>query len=138
MVSSLTLIPLCAGSSTAVWQISYNYHSKQGRSAQKSGISQGAGMQPFTVVLGVILGSCFSIAFSLAVVAFIFWVLQGEHPQFTTELPELSRATVMFVGLAAVSYFAFLGSLRRTIWRHFPLFLLCLGIFAIGYYYWPA
>ncbi len=94
-------------------------------------------MQPFTVVLGVILGSCFSIAFSLAAVAFIFWVLQAEHPQFTTELPELSRATMMFVVLAAVSYFAFLGSLRRTIWRHFPLFLLCTGIFAIGYYYWP-
>ncbi len=94
-------------------------------------------MQPFTVILGVILGSCFSIAFSLAVVAFVFWVLQGEHPQFSDELPELTRATVMFVALALVSFLAFWGTLRRAAWRYLPLTLLWTGLVAIGYYYWP-
>jgi len=94
-------------------------------------------MQPFTVLLGVVLGSCFSMAFSLAVVSFVFWMLRDYHPQFSVELPELARAAEIFALLALASVLAFYGNLRRAGWRFVPQMLLFLGLAATGYYYWP-
>jgi Na+-translocating ferredoxin:NAD+ oxidoreductase RnfA subunit len=95
-------------------------------------------MQPFTVILGVVFGSLFSIAFSLSVVLFVFWFLQGEHPRFDAEMPALFRSTSIFLVLAALSALSFLGTLRGRIWRYPCLVLLWLGIAATGWVYWPA
>ena len=95
-------------------------------------------MQPLTVVIGIVLGSVFSIAFGLAVVWLIFGLRQGEDSRFALELPELARATVLFSGVTVVAAFAFLGSLRATTWRHWPLLALAGGLAGIGFYYWPA
>lgn len=94
-------------------------------------------MQPFTVILGVVLGSLFSIAFSLAVVLLVFWILRGDHPRFDAELPELFRATLIFGALAIVAAAAFYGTLRRRWWRHAWLVSLWLGLLAAGWHYWP-
>jgi hypothetical protein len=95
-------------------------------------------MHPFTAVLGIIAGSLVSLAFGLAVVLLVFWLLQGDHPRFTTELPELVRAVLMFFGLAVVSVLAFIGTIRRRPWRYQPLAALCVGLLAVGWYYWPS
>lgn len=95
-------------------------------------------MQPLTVVLGIVLGSVFSIAFGLAIVWLIFGLRQGEDPRYALELPELARATVLFTLVTVVSAYAFLGSLRVTSWRHWPLLALVVGLAGIGSYYWPA
>ncbi|MEQ1800356.1 MAG: hypothetical protein ABL989_00390 [Gammaproteobacteria bacterium] len=95
-------------------------------------------MQPLTVVLGIVLGSVFSIAFGLAIVWLIFGLRQGEDSRFALELPELARATVLFSLVTVVSAFAFLGSLRATTWRLWPLLVLIVGLAGIGFYYWPA
>jgi len=94
-------------------------------------------MQPFTVILGVILGSLVSIAFSLSAVTLIFWILRGDHPQFSAELPELTRAMGIFVVLALTGFAAFVATLRRTSWRYLPLALMWAGLGAAGFYYWP-
>jgi len=94
-------------------------------------------MQPFTVILGVVLGSLFSIAFSLAVVLLVFWILRNDHPRFDAEMPELFRATLIFVGLAVVAGCGFVGTVRRRVWRYAVLALLWAGLLAAGWYYWP-
>ncbi len=95
-------------------------------------------MQPLTVVLGIVLGSVFSIAFGLAIVWLIFGLRQGEDSRFALELPELARATVLFSGITVVSALAFVGSLRSAAWRLWPLLALVAGLAGIGFYYWPA
>lgn len=95
-------------------------------------------MQPFTVILGVVLGSLFSIAFSLAVVLLVFWILRDDHPRFDAEMPELFRATLIFGGLAVVAGFGFLGTLQRKPWRYAALALLWGGLLLTGWYYWPG
>jgi uncharacterized membrane protein SirB2 len=95
-------------------------------------------MQPLTVVLGIVLGSVFSIAFGLAIVWLIFGLRQGEDSRFALELPELARATLLFSGVTVVSAFAFLGSLRAAAWRVWPLLALVVALAGTGFYYWPA
>lgn len=94
-------------------------------------------MQPLTVVLGIVLGSVFSIAFGLAIVWLIFGLRQGEDSRFALELPEIARATVLFTVVTVLSAFAFLGSLKKAPWRMWPMLALFLGLAGIGFYYWP-
>lgn len=95
-------------------------------------------MQPLTVILGIVLGSVFSIAFGLAIVWLIFGLRQAEDVRFALELPELARATVLFSAVTVVSALAFLGSLQAKSWRLWPLLALVVGLAGIGLYYWPA
>lgn len=95
-------------------------------------------MQPLTVILGIVLGSVFSIAFGLGIVWLIFGLRQGEDPRFALELPDLARATVLFSLITVVSALSFVGSLRAASWRRWPTLGLILGLAGIGFYYWPA
>lgn len=94
-------------------------------------------MQPLTVIFGIVLGSVFSIAFGLAMVLLIFGLRQDQDARFALEIPELARATVMFSVVSVAAAYAFLGSLRRSPWRLWPMLGLWLGLGAIGFYYWP-
>lgn len=94
-------------------------------------------MQPLTVVLGIVLGSVFSIAFGLAAVLLIFFLREGQDSRYGLEIPELARAAAMFAVVSVAAAFAFLGSLRRTPWRLWPMAALWLGLGAVGFYYWP-
>ncbi|MCC5793385.1 MAG: hypothetical protein JJT85_01460 [Chromatiales bacterium] len=94
-------------------------------------------MQPWTVILGILFGTLFAIAFGLAVTLGIFWLLQGEHPRMSAELPELGRAVAMFTVLATCAGFSFYGSLRRVKWRFLAQLALACGIWLVGLYYWP-
>ena len=94
-------------------------------------------MQPFTVILGIVLGSLVSIAFSLNVVLFIFWVLYDDHPRFSGEMPEVVRGTLIFSYLAVVAGASFFGTVTRQTWRHVGLGLLWASLLAAGFYYWP-
>jgi uncharacterized transporter YbjL len=95
-------------------------------------------MSPFTVVLGITLGSLVSIAFSLSGVLFVFWFLQDESPRFAAEMPELLRSTAIFFALAATAAAGFIGTLKKKNWRHVCLALLWSGLIGTGWYYWPA
>jgi Ca2+/Na+ antiporter len=95
-------------------------------------------MQPLTVVLGIVLGSVFSVAFGLGIVWLIFGLRQGEDSRYAMELPELARATVLFSLVTVVSALSFVGSLRSSAWRRWPILGLMIGLVGIGFYYWPA
>jgi hypothetical protein len=94
-------------------------------------------MHPFTVVLGIVMGSLVSIAFGLGVVALIFFILQGDHPRFAAEWPTLLRSTVLFCALAGLSAAGFFGTLRARPWRYPVLAMLWAGLIATGWMYWP-
>jgi len=95
-------------------------------------------MQPFAIILGVVLGSLFSIAFSLSMVTLVFWILQEEDPRYTAEMPELVRGTVIFSTLAIAAAIGFVGTIRHRPWRFPVLILLWAGLLSTAYYYWPA
>ncbi len=95
-------------------------------------------MNPFTVILGITLGSLVSMAFSLGGVLFVFWILKDESPRFDSEMPELLRSTAIFFGLAALAATGFIGTLKQKPWRHICLAFLWLGLIGTTWYYWPA
>jgi uncharacterized membrane-anchored protein len=95
-------------------------------------------MHPFTAVLGIIAGSLVSLAFGLAVVLLVFWMLKNDHPRFAAELPEVARGFVMFLWLAVFAACGFLGTVRARRWRYAPLALLWVGLILVGWYYWPS
>lgn len=94
-------------------------------------------MQPLTVVLGIVLGSVFSVAVSLGMVLLVFGLRLGEDSRYALEIPELIRGTMIFSLMSVVAALAFAGSVRQTAWRHWALLGLIVGLFGTGSYYWP-
>lgn len=92
---------------------------------------------PFSVLLGIILGTVFSIAFGLAIVCFVFWVLQDEEPRLLAETGHLLASTGIFTALAMVAGISFFASLHKAGWRHLPMGVLWAGLLLTGTYYWP-
>jgi hypothetical protein len=94
-------------------------------------------MRPFTVLIGIILGSAASITFGLATVLIVFFVLRGEHPELPREMPQLARSIGMFGALTASSAGSFLGQVRERSWRGWAHMAtaICLGCMVL--LYWP-
>ena len=92
---------------------------------------------PFTVLIGILLGSVFSISFGLGIVCFVFWVLQDEAPRLLAEFDSLLKSTAIFFVLSVFAGLSFFGSLKQKSWRHLPMAGLWLGLFLAGRYYWP-
>lgn len=94
--------------------------------------------RPFTVLLGIILGTLFAIAFCTCIVGVVFWILGDEEPRLASEVHKLAEISWIFVALTLMAGFAFLGSLRDRRWRYAPLTGLWLGLILTGNYYWPT
>ena len=71
------------------------------------------GFGPFTVLLGIILGSLFAIAFCTCIVGFVFWYLGDEEPRLAAEVGKLVEIAVIFIGLTVLAGLGLLGSLWR-------------------------
>ena len=69
-------------------------------------------MRPFTVLIGIILGSAASTTFGLGAVLIVFGVLAGEHPDLSRELPRLLLSLTAFAVLTAASAGSFLGQIK--------------------------
>ena len=93
--------------------------------------------RPFTVLLGIILGSLFAIAFCTGIVGLVFWVVQDESPRLASELPKLVEITGIFIVLTLLAASSFVGSLKRSGWRYWSLAGLWAGLLLTGSYYWP-
>ncbi len=94
-------------------------------------------MRPFTVLLGILMGSAASITFGLATVLIVFCVLIGKHPELSSELPRLVISLAVFCGLTAASAGSFLGQVRNRRWRPWAHAATTLCITGIILYYWP-
>jgi hypothetical protein len=94
-------------------------------------------MRPFTVLIGIVLGSAASITFGLGAVLIVFCVLAGRHPDLWRELPRLILSLLAFAVLTAASAGSFLGQAKARPWRgwaHAATFTVLAGITV---WYWP-
>ena len=94
-------------------------------------------MRPLTVVNGIVLGSCLSIAVSLLAVMVVYIVLGDEYPRVQHEFGPLLASTLIFFGMTVISAASFYSMLIN----HKSALLLQLamwgGLVATGWYYWP-
>ena len=94
-------------------------------------------MRPFTVLIGIVLGSAASSTFGLGAVLIVFCVLAGRQPEQWRELPRLGLSLLAFGVLTAASAGSFLGQAKARPWRGWA-HAATVGVLAgITLWYWP-
>jgi hypothetical protein len=94
-------------------------------------------MRPFTVLIGIVLGSAASITFGLGAVLVVFFVLMGEHPDLSREMPQLAGSLVAFAILTTASAGSFLGQARLRPWRGWAHLATGISLGIVVLLYWP-
>jgi hypothetical protein len=94
-------------------------------------------MRPFTVLIGIVLGSAASITFGLGAVLVVFFVLMGEHPDLSREMPQLARSLVAFAILTTASAGSFLGQASLRPWRGWAHLATGISLGIVVLLYWP-
>lgn len=94
-------------------------------------------MSPLAVLTGIILGSAVTITLGLAMVIVVFVSLSGDQPGLAREYGHLLASFGLFLALALVSGYAFVGTLKRPRWLWTAQGATWLAIGAIAWYYWP-
>jgi hypothetical protein len=94
-------------------------------------------MRPFTVLIGIVLGSAASITFGLGAVLVVFSVLAGQHPDLSRELPQLLWSLTAFAVLTAASAGSFLGQVKARSWRGWAHLATAACLGAVILLYWP-
>lgn len=94
-------------------------------------------MRPFTVLIGIVMGSAASITFGLMAVLIVFAVLAGRHPDLAAEVPQLLLSLAAFAGLTAASAGSFIGQAKQRSWRRWAHggTAACLALVVL--LYWP-
>ena len=95
-------------------------------------------MRPFTVLIGIVLGSAASITFGLGSVLIVFGVLAGQHPELLRELPQLLWNLIAFGILTAASAGSFLGQVKLRPWRPWAHLATAASLGAVVWLYWPS
>ena len=94
-------------------------------------------MRPFTVLIGIVLGSAASITFGLGTVLIVFFILKGEHPQLKQEMPQLLASLLAFSVLTAASAGSFLGQAKERAWRGWAHAATLASLICVILIYWP-
>ncbi len=94
-------------------------------------------MRPFTVLIGIIMGSAASITFGLASVLVVFCILAGKHPDLSHELPQLILSLLVFGVLTATSAGSFVGQAKGRSWRGWAHAGTVIWLAAVVLLYWP-
>jgi hypothetical protein len=96
-------------------------------------------MRPFTVLIGIVLGSAASVTFGLGTVLIVFAVLNigGRHPDLAQEMPRLLLSLAAFAVLTAGSAGSFVGQIRERSWRGWAHFATLVALGIVVLLYWP-
>ena len=94
-------------------------------------------MKPLTVVTGIVLGTCLSIAVSLAAVLLIFVILGDEYPRLEYEFGALVTSLAIFTAMTAISAVSFYWMLTGHRQRYAAQVVMWLGVVAAGFAMWP-
>jgi uncharacterized membrane protein len=73
-------------------------------------------MRPFTVLIGIVMGSAASITFGLVAVLIVFCIWAGRYPDLSRELPQLVVSLLAFGILTAASAGSFVGQAKQRSW----------------------
>ncbi len=94
-------------------------------------------MRPLTVINDILLGSSFSIAFSVAALMGIFLILGDDYPRVNHEIRPLFGSFAIFTAMTAISGPSFY-TLAKDLTARWPLQVPMWGcLLATGLYYWP-
>ncbi len=94
-------------------------------------------MRPLTIISGIVLGSCLSIALSLAAVLLMYAVLGDAYPRVQDERPTLVASLAIFTGMTALSALSFYGLLINHPARAAGQAVMWSGLAATAWFYWP-
>lgn len=94
-------------------------------------------MRPLTVINGIILGTCLSIAVSLAAVVLMFLILDDKYPRLGYEFRALIASLAIFIAMTAISAVSFYWLLVRHDWRFAAQGGLWAAIGMTVYYFLP-
>jgi hypothetical protein len=94
-------------------------------------------MRPFTVLIGIVMGSAASITFGLVTVLIVEAVLLGRHPDLSREIPQLGMSLLAFGVLTAASAGSFIGQAKGRSWRGWAHAGTVLCLAAVTAFYWP-
>jgi hypothetical protein len=94
-------------------------------------------MRPFTVLIGIVLGSAASITFGLGTVLIVFLVLTGKHPDLSRETPQLLGSLGAFALLTAASAGSFVGQAQLRPWRGWAHLAMAVCLCGVTLLYWP-
>lgn len=94
-------------------------------------------MRPLMVINGMLLGSCLSIAVSLALVLIVFLIIGDEYPRLQHEFRPLLQSMLIFFGMTIISAVSFYSLVIGDPRRHWAQGLMWVGLLATGWYYWP-
>jgi hypothetical protein len=94
-------------------------------------------MRPFTVLIGILMGSAASITFGLGAVLIVFCILAGQHPDLSHELPQLIASLLAFGLLTASSAGSFIGQAKGRSWRAWAHVVTLACLTGVVFLYWP-
>lgn len=94
-------------------------------------------MRPFTVLIGIVMGSAASISFGLGSVLVVFCILAGKHPDLAHEFPQLLLSLLAFATLTAASAGSFVGQAKGRSWRGWAHVATAVALTAVVLLYWP-
>jgi hypothetical protein len=94
-------------------------------------------MGPLTVITGIFLGSCVSIAVSLAAVLLMVVLVGSDDPRLDHEFPALFDSLLIFAVLTTISAASFYLLLKQHPARWISQGLMWLSIAGAGLYFWP-
>jgi hypothetical protein len=94
-------------------------------------------MRPFTVLIGIILGTAASFTFGLGTVLIVFLVLGSQHPELPRELPRVAGSLAAFAILTTASAGSFLGEAKARPWRGWAHLATGICLCAVILLYWP-
>ena len=94
-------------------------------------------MRPLTVITGILLGSCLSIAISLAAVLVMFLVLGDDYPRLDQEYRPLLASLSIFTAMTAISAVSFYAIAKHHASRWVAQAAMWLGLTGVVLYYWP-
>ena len=94
-------------------------------------------MRPFTVLIGIILGSAASFTFGLGTVLIVFLVLGPQHPELPREMPRVAGSLAAFAILTAASAWSFLGEAKLRPWRGWAHLATGICLCGVILLYWP-
>ena len=94
-------------------------------------------MRPLSVVTLIILGSSFAITFSLAAVLLVVLILGDDYPRLQSEFEPLLDSLILFLGMTAIAAASFYTLIKNHAARYWLNAAMWVGLFGVGYYYWP-
>jgi hypothetical protein len=94
-------------------------------------------MRPFTVLIGIVLGSAASFTFGLGTVLIVFLVLGPQHPELPRELPRVAGSLAAFAVLTAASAGSFLGEAKMRPWRGWAHLATGICLCGVILLFWP-